>query len=211
MSQFNFKNVLGRRTVATEGAAFVTLETTNGNFKMGSELSAILGVSDGDALAVQQDENSGTYFIGKGLNGTPDLDAEGKEQVDARGRIVYVEGKEPFGATVRNINEGGAYQRFSAAAAWADLGGSNDVKKVFELGEPVDATLDTESDHGTFSTTLYPLVFVKDEEKIVRETKKVADDTAKDNAEAPVDAPSDAGAQVDPEFASPSDFADEEL
>lgn len=193
-----FESVLGRRAVATEGAAFVTLETTQGNFKMGSELSDVLGVSDGDAILVAQPKGSDTVYLAKGRNGVAELDADGNELKDERGRLIYAEGNEPFGATVRNINEGGAYQRFAASAAWASLGGNSETKKVFELGEGVDANVPA-PDGSSHSCTLYPLVFVKDEEKIVR-TKKDASDVSEEVA------------TETEQFQAPvSNFADEDL
>lgn len=200
-----FESVLGRRAVATEGSAFVTLETTQGNFKMGSIVSDQIGVADGDALVVASPDGGKTYFVAKGRNGVAELDAEGNELKDERGRAVYDKGNEPFGATVRNINEGGAYQRFAASAAWAALGGNNDTKKVYELGEGVDANVPA-PDGTSHSCTLYPLVFVKDEEKIVRTKKEATDALADTVADTVADTNGTEG------FVAPqSDFQDEEL
>lgn len=204
-----FTNTLGRRAVSTVGSEFVTLETTEGGFKMGSVVSEQLGVKDGDALQVVegQDEDgmpNGVIYIGKGKAGVPMLDENGKEQVDGRGRTMYEEGQEPQGATIRNINENGAYQRFAGAAAWATLGGSNDVKKVYKLGEGVDATLETEN--GTLTTTLYPLEYVKDEAKIIRKKKEDGAEESEEEAE------ERAALEADNGFRTPgSEFNDEEL
>lgn len=196
-----FESVLGRRSVATEGTAFVTLETTTGNFKMGSVVSDLIGVADGDAILVAQPKGSDTVYLAKGRNGIAEVDAEGNEVKDERGRATYAEGNEPFGATVRNINEGGAYQRFAASAAWTSLGGNSETKKVYELGEGVDNNVPM-PDGSTHSCTLYPLVFVKDEEKIVRTKKEDSGDASEEVATE----------TAQDEFAAPvSDFSDEDL
>lgn len=207
-----FENVLGRRaSVVVAGGETVTTETSTGNFKMGGALSAKLGIKDGDALTVQKAGD--VYYIGKGKNGVAELDENGKEKTDDRGRTVFVEGQEPFGAIVRDINEGGAYQRFSASAAWSGLGGSADVKKVYTIGEGVDVSLEMPNG-GTHTTTLYPLVFSKDEAKIVRAKK--ADSESADSAVADASvAQNDVAVQgavteVNDGFKAP-DFNDEEL
>lgn len=172
-----FENLVGKRQAKGELEEVVIAETARGNFRITPKVAAKLGISTGSFVTMQA--SNGTVYIGKGKDGVAKMNEDGSFVTDARGHRVYE--KEGFGAQVTEINPGTNIYRLSVAAAWTTAGGNEDVKKVFELGEGVEATLPT--DNGTFTTVMYPLVFLRDEAKQERVgTKKEADSLANSNA-----------------------------
>lgn len=162
MSELVFENLVGRRELKGEFEAVVIAEVTKGNFRISPKVSEQLGVTDGSFITMQKAGD--VIYIGKGKDGVAKQDENGNYELDNRGHRVYSE--EGFGALAREVNPGSGLLKCSIASAWSAIGGSTEVKKVYELGEGVDQTLNTGK--GTFATTLYPLIFVREEAKAER-------------------------------------------
>lgn len=159
-----FENLVGRREQSGELEAVVVAEVTKGGFRVSPAVSAKLGLTDGSFVTLQKAGDK--VYIGKGVDGVAKMDAEGNYEVDKRGHRIYEEGKTGFGAVAREITPGSGILRLSNAYAWSACGGNNDSKQVFELGEGVEASLPTGT--GVHTTVLYPLEFVRSEDKMVR-------------------------------------------
>lgn len=166
MENLVFTNLVGRRDVKGEGEAVVIAEVTKGNFRLSNEISNQLGITDGSFVIVQHEATTGKVFIGKGKDGEALKDEAGNYIVDPRGHRQYNKGQEGFGALAREITPGTGVIRVAVSSAWQEVGGSTEEKKVFTLGEGVDVNLPT--GNGTFSTTLYPLEFLRTEPKLER-------------------------------------------
>lgn len=171
-----FENQVGKRETKSNFEEVVTAEVTHGNFRISPKVAEKLGVQDGSAITMQKAGD--VYYIGKGKDAVYQTNEDGSPATDARGRRVAVEGKEAFGATAREITPGSNVLRFSTSAAWMGLGANGETKKVYTLGEGVEASLNT--GNGTHTTVLYPLVWERDEAKAERASKEDApsNDTA---------------------------------
>lgn len=169
-----FFNLVGLREQKGGDEAVIMLEPTRGNFRVSPEYAKQLGITDGSFVTVQVAEVNGvkTVFIGKGKDGVVEKDEEGNDKVDGRGRKIYAE--DGFGASVREIRPGSNIFRFSVTAGWDALNGDTEKRKYFTLGEGIEVTLPTGD--GVHSTTLYPLTFEREEDKLVRSTSEVAND-----------------------------------
>lgn len=179
MSDLVFENLVGRRETKGESEAVVMAEVTKGNFRISSDVAAELGITDGSFVVMQHEKNSDKVYIGKGKDGVAVVDENGNYVLDARGHRTYEEGKEGFGALAREITPGSGVIRTSVSAAWAAIGGDADKKKLFTLGEPVTAALPT--GNGTFSTTLYPLEFLREEDKMERTASASKEDAVQED------------------------------
>lgn len=168
-----FENLVGRRETKGEAEAVVMAEVTKGNFRISSDVAAKLGITDGSFVVMQHEKTTDTVYIGKGKDGDAIVDENGEYVVDARGHRTYEEGKEGFGALAREITPGSGVIRTSVSAAWAAIGGDTEKKKLFTLGEGVEVTLPT--GNGTFATTLYPLEFLREEDKMERNSSDKKD------------------------------------
>ena len=187
MENFVFENLVGRRETKGENEPIVIADVTKGNFRISADVAASLGLQDGSFVVMQHEKTTDQVFIGKGKDGVALVDEEGNYILDERKHRQYEEGKDGFGALAREITPGSGVLRTAVASAWAAVGGNSDKKRIFELGTPVDATLPT--GNGTFATTLYPLVFLREEDKMERNAStkdagevEQANDTASDFA-----------------------------
>lgn len=156
-----FENLVGKREARENNEAVVIAEATHGNFRVTPKVAEQLGITDGSFVAVQK--SGDTFYIGKGQDGVAKKDEAGNYETDNRGRRVFEEGQEGYGALAREVTPGSNILRFSVASAWQGLGADGTTKKVYELGEGVEAQLNTGK--GTYTTMLFPLVHLRDDEK----------------------------------------------
>ena len=187
-----FFNLVGKREAKGANEEAVMLEPTRGNFRISPAVAKQLDIVDGSFVTVQEAEIDGktVIFIGKGKDGVATKDENGNDVFDARGRRIYEEGNEGFGAATREINPGTNIFRFSVASGWEKLGGDTDKRKYYTLGEGMEVTLPV-GDGQVHTTVLYPLEFEREEDKLVRNS---SDDTVE--ATAPVSALSDSQASA---------------
>lgn len=173
-----FFNLVGKRETKGTDEATVMLEPTRGNFRISPKVALQLGITDGSFVTVQEavvnaETGETQVFIGKGKDGVPAVDEAGNFIVDGRGRKKYTE--DGFGASVKEINPGTNIYRFSVASAWESLKGDTDKRMYFTLGEGVNVNVPI-GDGAVHTTTLYPFVFDKEEDKMVRGGNDDADD-----------------------------------
>ena len=188
-----FENLVGKRGTQGESEAVVIAEVTSGNFRISQKVAAELGITDGSFITMRR--AGGKVFIGKGKDGVPQVDEDGNYVTDKRGHRVYEEGKEGVGALAREITPGSGVVRFAVAAAWEACGGDTEKKQIFTLGEGFEQALPT--GNGTYTTTLYPLEFLRTEDKIERKASSKNEDGEKEDSNAST--------------SNNSDFASEEL
>lgn len=188
-----FENLVGKREAKTNLEEVIIAEVTAGSYRITPLAAAKLGITDADNVTVQKAGDQ--YYIGKGLPGVAKVDENGDYVLDNRGHRVFEEGSEGFGASTREISAGSNVFRFSNAASWQGLG-SSDAKKIYTLGEPIEANLPTGK--GTFTALLYPLVWERDEAKAQRTVT-------------PKEEEADAAPVVNNEAVMSSDFEDDDL
>ena len=183
--ELQFFNLVGVREDKTVDEAIVLLEPTRGNFRISPQIAKALDITDGSFITVQKAEVDGEVkvFIGKGKDGVIAKDENGKDKVDGRGRKIYEQ--DGFGASVREVRPGSNIYRFSVTAAWDALGGNTDKRMYFTIGEPTEVNIPV-GEGDFFTTTLFPLTFAREEDKLVRGSSSLDSSDEEEQATAEV-------------------------
>ena len=182
-----FFNATGVRQNKAVNEEVIIAESTRASFRLMPAVVAKLGIKDGDYVTMQigKDENGVIQgvFIGKGKNAVYSTDENGNFILDSRKRKV--EDEPGFGALASEQTPGSNILKISVASAW-DVLGSSDVKKHFTLSEEGTTVPHPIGNSEFHTTTLYKLEFLKDEAKVVRQSKKAGegnDEVASDVAD----------------------------
>jgi hypothetical protein len=162
-----FKNITGKKEAKTFNHEVVMAVTTKGEFRLTPKVQQKLDIRENDSIVVLTTEDPETrkvsVYLAKGLKGEPQLDENGKEVRDGRGRVVYKENT-GFGALTRPASEGSSLFKLTAAGAWNILSGKSDSVEYFTLGEGIPVSLETELKNEAGETVMcetvaYELIF----------------------------------------------------
>lgn len=145
-----FKQLTNTRPEGDQKPELVTTPTS-GNMKINSVGASHAKVNNGDLVSILKDDEENSEWNGiwlvKGY--------EGDEKTPQFGSKLSSSGKKNAGSL-----------GFSSENAYQALGGNSTTRRVFSIGEG--------KTHPDFATPLYPLTYVRDEQKAVRKPKKDA-------------------------------------
>lgn len=185
-----FKNITGKKEAKTFNHEVVMAVTTKGEFRLTPKVQQKLDVRENDSIVVLTTEDPETrkvsVYLAKGLKGEPQLDENGKEVRDGRGRVVYKENT-GFGALTRPASEGSSLFKLTAAGAWNILSGKSDSVEYFTLGEGIPTSLETDLQNEAgepimCDTVAYELIF-KESKPAKKRTVKAKSENESDRTD----------------------------
>lgn len=179
-----FQSLTNKKNTKTYSESVVIAGPTSGELKLTPMAAEVLGVKEGDNLAVLV--NDGKVYIGKGINGIPMLGADGKQLKTKTGKKVC-EPNTSFGATL-GAQENSVLLKASAQAGWDTLGGKTTANVYFTIDEPVEGQVPTGNKDANGEDILHTGLFFG---LTYKETKEKAPRKTKDGEITPT---SDAGA-----------------
>lgn len=160
----------------------VRVLNTQGSIRLNNSASELLGIEGVEYVAVA--DAGGTIYIGAGKAHTPELDEQGNEVRTGAGKVKTL--GDGYGSKVKPSTHAKPHFTFSAAAAWATLrqdSGKDDFKGVliYELGEGVEASIDTDNEaYPTHVTTMYPLILKEVKENEEEEEEAVKEEVSEE-------------------------------
>lgn len=151
-----FKSLIGARTAKSSLENAIIATSTQGDFKITKAMQVALGLKDGDFVSIVEGEG-GEVYIGKGINGVPATDENGREEKDARGRVIYLEGQEGYGSVIRKASLNSDNLKMTSASAWLTLGCTGEENVYFKVGEGQEAQVPMNEEGDMHITTFYKL------------------------------------------------------
>lgn len=173
---FKFKSVLtgrreGGRDVSGERVVFLP---TRGNINVYPEAVAKIGLKAGsfaNIFEAEDDEGNSVMVICKGIDGVPAM-IDGKLQFGKTGRQLWE--KPGLGLVCRSAVGNTGVMKLSSHNVWEAANADETKKTYYTLGGGVEMEIPTGlKEEPFYTTTVFPLVFEKTEDKAPRNVDKV--------------------------------------